>query len=440
MTANASARNPYIFGPPIRNREDFHGRAEEISLLVQCIAHGGCAAIVGERRIGKSSLLLHLQSEPPEVWPDAAMPLFVFINAQLLIRSESDLYAKVIQGIAQQTQAIRETLPRLSAEKSEQDLILCLEQLAPRRLALLIDEFEMICERPAFSEQFYLSLRAIAQNYGMSMVTATSVPLWECCAKGNGSSVFRNIFQDVRLGPFSEAETRDFVESGSRRSGVSLVRYLPQIVRLGGYLPAFVQLACSHYYEAVTRQPRLADKDHQDVQQRFAYQARSSFESIWHQYLSDSEKRAMQQLANGQCTAEPSLLHELGRKGYVIGKQIFSVVLAEMLAQSKGLDDPSLVPIRFDKQDEVWVNGAKISPPLTRSQQRLLKYLCENTERVCTKDEIASAVWGSVNLDMVDDERIAKLISRLRQRIEPNPKKPRYLVTTHGRGYRLSQQ
>ena len=37
----------------------------------------------------------------------------------------------------------------------------------------------------------------------------------------------------------------------------------------------------------------------------------------------------------------------------------------------------------------------------------------------------------------MDDARIEKLISRLRQKIEMDPSNPRYLVTVRGRGYRL---
>jgi DNA-binding response OmpR family regulator len=41
-------------------------------------------------------------------------------------------------------------------------------------------------------------------------------------------------------------------------------------------------------------------------------------------------------------------------------------------------------------------------------------------------------------MDEVDDARIEKLISRLRQKIEPNLDEPRYLITIRGRGYKLA--
>jgi len=47
-------------------------------------------------------------------------------------------------------------------------------------------------------------------------------------------------------------------------------------------------------------------------------------------------------------------------------------------------------------------------------------------------------VWGEEYIDEVDDARIDKLVSRLRQKIEPDPSESRYLTTIRGRGYKLS--
>jgi len=46
-------------------------------------------------------------------------------------------------------------------------------------------------------------------------------------------------------------------------------------------------------------------------------------------------------------------------------------------------------------------------------------------------------VWGEEYIEEVDDARIEKLVSRLRQKIEAEPSNPRYLVTVRGRGYKL---
>jgi DNA-binding response OmpR family regulator len=58
-------------------------------------------------------------------------------------------------------------------------------------------------------------------------------------------------------------------------------------------------------------------------------------------------------------------------------------------------------------------------------------------DKICDKYRIVEAVWGEDYIEEVDDARIEKLVSRLRQKIEPDPTNPHYLVTVRGRGYRL---
>jgi len=47
-------------------------------------------------------------------------------------------------------------------------------------------------------------------------------------------------------------------------------------------------------------------------------------------------------------------------------------------------------------------------------------------------------VWGEEYIEEVDDARIAKLVSRLRHRIEPDPSNPRFIQTVRGRGYKFT--
>ena len=50
---------------------------------------------------------------------------------------------------------------------------------------------------------------------------------------------------------------------------------------------------------------------------------------------------------------------------------------------------------------------------------------------------MVEAVWGEDYIDEVDDARIEKLVSRLRQKLEPDAANPHYLITVRGRGYKL---
>jgi DNA-binding response OmpR family regulator len=96
--------------------------------------------------------------------------------------------------------------------------------------------------------------------------------------------------------------------------------------------------------------------------------------------------------------------------------------------------------IRVDPDSgDVWVDGVQ-APALTNLEFRLLLLLYGRIGKICTKYEVVEAVWGEDYIDEVDDARIEKLISRLRQKIEPDPANPHYLHTVRGRGYRLAEE
>ena len=85
---------------------------------------------------------------------------------------------------------------------------------------------------------------------------------------------------------------------------------------------------------------------------------------------------------------------------------------------------------------EVYVDGRAV-PVLTDLEYRLMLLLYGHIDKICDKYRIVEAVWGEDYIEEVDDARIEKLVSRLRQKIETDPSNPRYLVTVRGRGYRL---
>ena len=79
----------------------------------------------------------------------------------------------------------------------------------------------------------------------------------------------------------------------------------------------------------------------------------------------------------------------------------------------------------------VLINGNRMK--LTPTEFRLLIYLARNAGKVLTFEQILVNVWGNQyrgNLDYVH-----VYISHLRNKIEENPKRPRYILTIHGIGY-----
>jgi two-component system KDP operon response regulator KdpE len=66
---------------------------------------------------------------------------------------------------------------------------------------------------------------------------------------------------------------------------------------------------------------------------------------------------------------------------------------------------------------------------------RLLGTLVRNLGLVVTQEQIIREVWGPGRLD--DTRRLRSYIKMLRQKLEPEPARPRFLLTEAGVGYRL---
>ena len=78
-------------------------------------------------------------------------------------------------------------------------------------------------------------------------------------------------------------------------------------------------------------------------------------------------------------------------------------------------------------------NGELIE--LGAKEYKLLLQFMEHPERVFTKRQLYQAVWGEEYY--FDDNTVMGHISRIRNRIEDDPQKPKYLKTIRGIGYKL---
>ncbi len=91
-------------------------------------------------------------------------------------------------------------------------------------------------------------------------------------------------------------------------------------------------------------------------------------------------------------------------------------------------------PICVDSlHNEVIVHGKTIR--LTPTESKLLHLLAASANDVCTANQIVTHVWG---YDGEGDASLIKAhIRHLRQKIEPDPGNPRYILTVPGVGYTL---
>lgn len=81
------------------------------------------------------------------------------------------------------------------------------------------------------------------------------------------------------------------------------------------------------------------------------------------------------------------------------------------------------------------VTKGNVKVELTAKEFEILKLLLQNPKKVYTKEQIYSLIWHDAYLG--DENAVNVHISRLRNKIEDNPRSPKYVITVWGIGYKL---
>ena len=100
---------------------------------------------------------------------------------------------------------------------------------------------------------------------------------------------------------------------------------------------------------------------------------------------------------------------------------------------------PEKEKIRIDgleidtKAKQVTVDGEAVK--LTKIEYKILELLCKNRGRVFSADEIYTKVWNEDSF--MSDNTVAVHVRHIREKIEINPKEPKYLKVVWGIGYKV---
>ena len=196
--------NPFRERGMIREPERFFGRVAEVRTIVERLATMGSLSLVGDRQMGKSSLLFYVarqgwkeQPVPPspdaDVWSQALSGHELHYLDLNLTQSAADFYQQALDKLGVPGNTVRD-LERV---------------IAGRRVVLFLDEFERTVNNPSFPPDFFNALRGLAQTGELALVTATRTPLVDLVASGAiSTSPFYNIFTRLDLGPLPADEAR----------------------------------------------------------------------------------------------------------------------------------------------------------------------------------------------------------------------------------------
>ncbi|HZD44373.1 MAG TPA: winged helix-turn-helix domain-containing protein, partial [Methanomicrobiales archaeon] len=315
----------------------------------------------------------------------------------------------------------------------------------PGDLVFLFDEFDEPFEQ--IDGRAFLNLRALKDKYRerLSYVTATNHRLSNI-RRGRDVDEFIELFEPFTrfLGPLDSPEVDEVIAWVATQGDYtfddedrSFLHY-----QADGHLGLLLSIcrALGEVTGATVRDPGQDWLIHRQVREQLDgdLNVQGECRKLWDD-LTEEEHDALIAIVGGDGEVDERARDSLASKGLIHhGEELlFSPVFEGFVRRQRLTRHRRSEGVRVDVESgSVWVDGRQTAT-LTDLEYRLLLLLYGRPNQICDKYQIVESVWGEDYIDQVDDARIDKLLSRLRAKIEPDARNPRYILTVRGRGYKL---
>ncbi len=415
--------NPFFHRGPIREREFFFDRSDELNRAVSLLRNRQSVSIVGPRRIGKTSFLFRLAHElrSAPVSPDL-LPIAIYVDcSSLRLSSEMDLYATLLSELKEQlgdnqlSQLI--DLPGSESAISFRTFEQVIRELTRQqhRLVFFLDEFATLSENPYLTVDAFLSLRALAMRYGVIYVTASTVPLLELTYAQSSrlSSPFFNFFAQIRLGLFNAYESQHLLQTLTQQVGIIFdTEDMAKLMQLSGPHPLMLQIAGYHAIEQMRRAAMPLKECMDVIRDRFLDDITPHWTYFWNN-LNANDQRLLALLPVGW-RSDSEGVQRLEQAGLVIrsreGVIPVSPEFQSFVARQTVPGLHQAIPITVDpNQHLALLRGRPLS--LSPTEFTLLDYLVERAGQITPHDILETHVWGDTH---GDPERLKTTLRSLR--------------------------
>jgi hypothetical protein len=433
---------------------------------MQRVVDGDCCAIVGVSNTGKSYLLRILADRQVRrrILDQATDDhVFVYVDFNLMLEaSEQGFYELILRCLTEELAQIEpgaEFLEQLSGaydtlvappstfqiSLSFSEGITAVCRHTQRRLVLLFDEFDEPFEQ--IDGRVFLNLRALKDKYRsrLSYVTATNRRLSNT-RRGRDVDEFVELFEPFTrfLAPLSREDADEVITWVAQQEGYTFGAEDHAFLyhHADGHLGLL--LSISRALGDVTGEPvRDPGQDwliHRQVREQLDrdLNVQAECRKLWAD-ITEAQQDALMAFVGAEENIDDRAIRSLKKKGLIDPEEgiLFSPVFESFVRRQRLTRRRRLEGVRVDVESgNVWVDGQE-TETLTELEYRLLLLLYGRLDQLVDKYEIVEAVWGEEYIDQVDDARIDKLLSRLRAKIEPDSRNPRYIITVRGRGYKL---
>ncbi len=316
--AHHSHDNPFFNRQRIVDPSYFYGRTREVESLYSAIATRQSRSVIGERKMGKSSLLTTI-SCPSTLRQHGFDPdqfVFIYMDLEGMANiSYDEFWPELLDQLAL---ALPENQADMRAQAEALSLLADARFMQVRRLlrrveraglrvVMMLDEFESLATNAAFDASFYGELRSLAGELGVTYITTSKQGLYDLTYQyaDTLSSPFFNIFSEERLNllPRDEAAGLLMMLSGKARPDEHgqeghttpfTTAQLDFCIHHAGRHPFFLQVIGSHLYADRTKPITDAELEAR-VLRRFLAEAEDHYRYLWRQ-LGEISQSALRHL------------------------------------------------------------------------------------------------------------------------------------------------
>jgi tetratricopeptide (TPR) repeat protein len=317
-------QNPFLVGSPVNSEGLFGGRKAVLEAIHGYIQQQTNVMLIGERRMGKTSLLIQLREslKPPLI------PVLIDLEA-FPTQAEG-----MLGGILRKT--INELLSQnlLSSEQWEQysityrhDFIEALESILDEakvklkniKIILMLDEAEML-----FTSGYEVGgvLRAaLMRNHDVMAVIAGTSRIISLSSTTPTSPLY-TIFRVINLPPLSEEETKSLLKELSLQAEVEYMpSALDRVYALSGGVPYYAQVLGFELVELARRESKskIAVEDVNKIVSEVLSSFQANFQHTWLYELNEQERTTIVELIdNHQERINRKSLYDLQTRQLII--------------------------------------------------------------------------------------------------------------------------
>ncbi len=316
--------NPFTYGNPISDAARFVGRAREVEQIFSRLRNVEfeSSSLVGERRIGKTSLLNYL-ADPNVRRAHGLNPNeFIFVYADLALLDAATtpprLWHYLFRQILPHLQETEAELLRAALNDSNALDNFALAEVfdrldsQQRHVVLLLDEFENVTRNQNFTPDFFYGLRSLAIHHHLALITSSRRELIELThSEEIRSSPFFNIFANINVRVLNRADARALIDNALDETEIRFTESeIETLLRVAGTHPFFLQAASHFLFQAHTQNPNDTAREN-FWQKKFRAEAMPHLLEYWRQ-CDKREKivlAALAQVSNSARSAQDPRIH-----------------------------------------------------------------------------------------------------------------------------------